>query len=631
MRASYCWSLCAIAVLSAGASRASAEPATVLEIRYTPVARAQVAIWIEDAAGRFMATVSLTEAVAFRGIGNRPGAAQLNSGYRWPFGRREGALPIWAHQRASAPDARLFRRVIYQSRPEGMIMRLHPDHSVDDYYCLAYMVARSQRDALDAVSCASVFSSDKGRYLTEAEHAEGYSEPFELPHRQVDAPAEGVERALSLESLYPARMDATYCNDSDKCFDHEDLKRFASDVRDVMPEIDAVTRATAPGGVPQSILFRVPSEWPPGRYEVWIEANVEGDYLDGADDWNPVVYPTPTAPEGWDPYAAAFGYPYRGQPSIAYHVPIELGAGATMFATDVAAGRSSWDMDAPDYGELEPLGDEFAQSAGSGVDRLQRDERGSRVVVLTRQTEEDEVDADQGTTEGGAPQTSSTGDAVVLERTGNGVRGPVGTIAELQLSRHEDPLRAHSWMHLRFRAARAEHPLHAYDVRVASLPITDEREFIERGRPAHSATDSREGSAALMLPVETPQGEWIETTIGDLNADTQYYVGVRAVDDLDRHGPISVASLRTAERRFATVSACFVATAAYGTPLATEVRVLRRLRDRQLLANVWGRALVDMYYEFGPRAARLIAPHPELRSWVRGLLEPLIAIARRLP
>ena len=608
---------------------ARAEPATLLEIRYTPVKRAQIAIWIEDESGKLIATVALTEAVAYRGIGNRPGAAQLNSGYRWPFGRREGTLPIWARQRASVPDARLFPRVVYQKRPEGLIMKLGDDQSPDDYYCLGYEVARSQRDALDAVSCASVFNSDKGRYLTEAEHAKGYSEPFELPHRSPDAPAEGEQRALSLESLYPARMDATYCRGGNNCYDHEDVKRFVSDVRAVMPEIDAVTRATAPGGVPQAILFRVPEEWSRGKYALWIEANVEGDYLEGAADWNTDVYPTPTAPEGWDPYAQAFGYPYRGQPSIAYRVPIELGGAETTFATADAAGRSSWELDAPDYGKLEPLGDELAQSAGSGVDRLQRDAQGKRVVVLARQNEE--TASEQPASEGGQSQVPSTGEGIVLERTGNGVKGPVGPIAELTLQRHEDPLHAHAWMRLRFRATHAERPLHAYEVRVAPEPIGDEREFILHGRQAHSATESREGSAALMLPVDTPEGEWIETTIGDLSAETLYYVGVRAIDELDRHGPISVAALRTAERRFATVSACFVATAAYGTPLAHEVQSLRRLRDRQLLANPIGRALVDAYYRHGPAAARFIAPHPELRSWVRGLLTPLIAIARRLP
>jgi hypothetical protein len=116
---------------SASAQSAVLSP-RVLEFRYTPAGNAQVAIWLENKAGEFLATVALTEAVATRGIGNRPGASQMNSGFRWPYGRREGVLPIWADRRASAPGARPFKRVIFQKRPEGYASRLLPDASRDD-------------------------------------------------------------------------------------------------------------------------------------------------------------------------------------------------------------------------------------------------------------------------------------------------------------------------------------------------------------------------------------------------------------------------------------------------------------------------------------------------------------------
>jgi hypothetical protein len=167
----------------------------LMQLEFTPVGSAQLAIWIERASGEFVATLRLTEAVARRGIGNRPGASQMNSGFRWPYGRREGVLPVWATRRASAPGAAKFRRVIFQNRSsEGLASRTSNDFSQDDYYCLSFNRDRSTKEALDAVSCASVFSSDKGRFVTEADVARKYAEPYELTGSR-----EGTMRALSLD------------------------------------------------------------------------------------------------------------------------------------------------------------------------------------------------------------------------------------------------------------------------------------------------------------------------------------------------------------------------------------------------------------------------------------------------
>src|SRR5215208_2756344 len=115
----------AVFLLAAGEARAAGERAVVFH--FSPTARAQIAVWIEKADGTFLATVGLTQAVSVRGIGNRPGATQMNSGYHWPYGRREGVLPIWAHRRAAAPGAAQFPRVIFQNRGEGLASRTCED------------------------------------------------------------------------------------------------------------------------------------------------------------------------------------------------------------------------------------------------------------------------------------------------------------------------------------------------------------------------------------------------------------------------------------------------------------------------------------------------------------------------
>ncbi len=71
---------------------------------------------------------------------------------------------------------------------------------------------------------------------------------------------------------------------------------------------------------------------------------------------------------------------------------------------------------------------------------------------------------------------------------------------------------------------------------------------------------------------------------------------------------------------------CFIATAAYGTPLAEEIQTLRTLRDNVLLTNPMGTAFVDSYYRFSPPIADYIAAHPAAATAIRLLLTSLFAL-----
>jgi len=75
------------------------------------------------------------------------------------------------------------------------------------------------------------------------------------------------------------------------------------------------------------------------------------------------------------------------------------------------------------------------------------------------------------------------------------------------------------------------------------------------------------------------------------------------------------------------VSGCFIATAAYGTPMAEEIQVLREFRDEYLFTNPLGQALVDFYYRVSPPMAEFITEHPSLKPIVRAGLVPAVAMS----
>jgi len=72
---------------------------------------------------------------------------------------------------------------------------------------------------------------------------------------------------------------------------------------------------------------------------------------------------------------------------------------------------------------------------------------------------------------------------------------------------------------------------------------------------------------------------------------------------------------------------CFIATAAYGTPMAEEIEILREFRDAYLLTNPLGQALVDFYYTVSPPIAEFITEHPSLKPIVRAWLLPAVAMS----
>ena len=607
----------AVFLMAAGEARAAGERAVVFH--FSPTARAQIAIWLEKPDGTFLATVGLTQAVSVRGIGNRPGATQMNSGYHWPYGRREGVLPIWANRRAAAPGAGQFPRVIFQNRPEGYASRsCDYDSTLDTYFCLAFN-GDASRDGLDATTCASPFMSDKGRILSVQDVKAGYAEPMLVG-------GQSVMRALPLISLYPPRRDYVPCAaDADPfcrngeirdCFDFSDVGGYggvvtgypgydatsgatpqkglgyAEAARAAMPDIDAVTMATPPADFAQAVMYSVPNDWPSGEYVAWLEINTEGDY-NGV--FNDVTFPTPRVGP-WDGWAMDTGYAYRGQPSVVFSVPFSLAASGMATAVD-PTGYGSVDGLGSDAATMHAMDgsitDDPAANPGNSVDRL-RFPPGASYRLQVEVRDEDYCKN----------------------------QSLPGRPADLIAEPVADSKHSHQWARLRYNVPPSGLPIAQYEVRYSAATISaeDPASFI-RGLPALAASESME---ALMVPVSGPAGALIDVDFGGLAPSTHYWVAVRAVDVCNRPGPHAVAEVTTTAINYTKLSGpCFIATAAWGSALEPTVAAMRRARD-QLLGEVPLFAVAaDLYGRSGPAAAGVLERSDLARVLARQVLGPL--------
>lgn len=74
---------------------------------------------------------------------------------------------------------------------------------------------------------------------------------------------------------------------------------------------------------------------------------------------------------------------------------------------------------------------------------------------------------------------------------------------------------------------------------------------------------------------------------------------------------------------------CFIATAAYGSPFASDIDVLRAFRDQVLERTTFGRFWIKIYYVLSPPIAFVISKSTYLKIIVRRvLIKPLVAKIR---
>jgi hypothetical protein len=73
---------------------------------------------------------------------------------------------------------------------------------------------------------------------------------------------------------------------------------------------------------------------------------------------------------------------------------------------------------------------------------------------------------------------------------------------------------------------------------------------------------------------------------------------------------------------------CFIATAAYGTPMAEEVIILKRFRDEYLAKTPTGKDFIENYYRISPPVADFIENKPALKSITRFIINPIVRLLK---
>ena len=149
------------------------------------------------------------------------------------------------------------------------------------------------------------------------------------------------------------------------------------------------------------------------------------------------------------------------------------------------------------------------------------------------------------------------------------------------------------------------------------------------GIKTDGATYAYENTGSTSSPTWTRETSWDPPNV------TEELAAKPALADLDNDGDLDLligtmlGVTLGYENTGAAPSPCFIATAAYGTPLHEDIDVLRDFRDERLMTNPLGRTFVKIYYETSPPIADALREHEGLRTAVReGLIKPLVYISR---
>jgi hypothetical protein len=342
------------------------------------------------------------------------------------------------------------------------------------------------------------------------------------------------------------------------------------DIMDFVKQNDlvAVSAATPQGGQP----LNPPVQWfqsslPAGDYVAWIEISQESDFNSSHN--HPSVADAQSA---WN----FEGRNFLGQPSVVYSVPFHWDGSTRMTATTSNyAGYGAWDGS---DGVLRPPDATISDMPGSGAGRLL------------------DVSDNNGTYRARVTITNPTG-------------GSPAPVSGLKLTPDQTSITV------------------SFVAPTTGVPAS---RFAVRYRPGTDPISDADFDSLNAAPdaVGDP-GSTVSVTISPLDRATHYSVAVRAEAPCGPSSSVQSATTTTLQPKFATLSGCFIATAAYGSSLEPQVAGLRRFRDRHLLTNPAGRLLTAAYYALSPALARAISSDESLRALARKALAPVVNLVAK--
>ncbi len=178
-------------------------------------------------------------------------------------------------------------------------------------------------------------------------------------------------------------------------------------------------------------------------------------------------------------------------------------------------------------------------------------------------------------------------------------------------------------------------PVSSSSIQVSLTPIT-----YTAGPGGYRVFHSATSDGPYTLFGTTADKSVSQMEITGLDSSTTYYCIVQTRTEPNGSNPNTVdsdyseeVSATTAQNPGGTEDrrrgggGCFIATAAFGSPMERHVGILRDFRDQYLHSCQFGRKFISTYYRYSPPVAHLISKDETLKTVVRIGLLPLVAVS----